>query len=681
MCGIAGILAFATDARPIRPSELVRLGDRMPWRGPDDEGYLIEDRAGNRHLFGGSATAPETFDSGLHYAPSRAVPRDDFEGRVGFAFRRLSILDLSPAGHQPMCDPAGRFWIIFNGEIYNYVELRAELEQRGHAFRTRSDTEVLLAAFATWGDAMLPHLNGMWGLAIWDARERRLFCARDRFGVKPVHYRMADGRFTFASELKPIVLDGPRVPRAEAIHALVARDWVDHTPETFFEGVYQLPAGHSLSIAQGESGPQVRRWWDLEPATGRALDVRGATEEFRALFTDAVRIRLRSDVPVGTCLSGGLDSSAIVVTAAAVLPHPMRTFSVAYDEGSAYDERRWIAETVRHAAAEPRVVVPDGRDLWETLDDIVWHQEEPAAGPGLYSQWHVMKLAGRGAGAGMKVLLDGQGGDELLAGYHRYYFLALRDLLARGEIAAFTRAFWGVAAGQRLGVAQTAAKVAGPLLPAPLFDWGRRTFGQGKDRVLGEALRPFQAAEPRPPRRFASRLSDQLAWDMTARFLPSLLRYEDRNSMAFSIETRLPFLDYRLAAFVFSLAAEMRIRGTTTKALLRDAMADRLPPVVLARRDKKGYETPTDIWIRTREAARVRDLLLAPDARTRAYLDPAAVARGLDDYLSGRRDIGLQVWRWIHLELWLRAFVDGQGRAAREAAASRQAVGSPGAAA
>ncbi|MGH7726740.1 MAG: asparagine synthase (glutamine-hydrolyzing), partial [Candidatus Eiseniibacteriota bacterium] len=679
MCGIAGILRIDPATPPVRASELVRLGDRMPWRGPDDEGFLIEDRSGARRLFGGSITAPETFDSGLLYAPSRTVPDDGFEGDVGLTFRRLAILDLSAAGHQPMCDPTGRFWILFNGEVYNFIELRQELEGHGHVFRTRSDTEVVLAAFATWGEDMLPHLNGMWGMAIWDARERRLFIARDRFGVKPVHYRVAGGRFTFASELKPIVLDGPRVPRAEAIHALVARDWVDHTPETFFEGVYQLPAGHCLSIAPGDSGPRVRRWWNLEPGAPRVLDARAAAEEFRALFTDAVRIRLRSDVPVGTCLSGGLDSSAIVVTAASLLPHPMRTFSVAYDEGSAYDERRWIEETVRASGADPRVVVPDGRDLWETLDEIVWHQEEPAAGPGLYSQWHVMKLAGRGTGAGMKVLLDGQGGDELLAGYHRYYFLALRDLLAKGELASFARAFWGVAAGQGLGVAQTAAKVALPLLPAPFFDWGRRTFGQGKDRVLGEALRPFQAAEPRPPRRYGSQLSDQLAWDMTARFLPSLLRYEDRNSMAFSIETRLPFLDYRLALFAFSLAGEMRIRGTTTKALLRDAMADRVPPAVVARRDKKGYETPTDVWIRTREAARVRDLLLGPDARSEAYLDRRSVARELDEYLAGRRDIGLQVWRWIHLELWLRTFVDGQGRAAREASGARRTVGVPGA--
>jgi asparagine synthase (glutamine-hydrolysing) len=668
MCGIAGLLRLDASAAPVRPDELRAMGDRMPWRGPDDEGFLHHGLGGALRLFGGAATTADTFDAGLPYSPSRDVPAGDLAGGFGFAFRRLAILDLSPAGHQPMCDPSGRFWIVFNGEIYNYLELRAELAALGATFRTGSDTEVLLAAWAAWGEAMLPKLNGMWGFAIWDAKERTLFAARDRFGVKPFHYRVAAGRLAFASELKPIVLDGARVPRAQAIYDLLALDWVDHTPETFFEGVFQLPAGHCLTAREGAPGAPgtvtTRRWWNLDPARRERLSSTEAIERFRALFDDAVRLRLRADVPVGTCLSGGLDSTSIVIAAGAMLPHAMRTFSVSYDEGQAFDERPFIDVAARAAGATQDVVVPDGTDFWSVLDELVWHQEEPTAGPGLYSQWHVMKRAGRGGGAGMKVLLDGQGGDELLAGYHRYYFPYLRDLLARGETAAFGRTFWGVAAGQGLGFAQTLAKVARPALPPGLFESARRTFGQGKDRVLGEALAPFRADEPRPPGRFRSALSDQLAWDMTVRFLPSLLRYEDRNSMAFSIETRLPFLDYRLAEFVFALEREERIEGVTTKAILRRAMAGRVPPAVLARRDKKGYETPTDLWLRGREAGRLRDLLLAPDAASRPYLDRAALARELEDYLAGRRAIGLQVWRWIHLELWLRQFVSANGRAA-----------------
>jgi asparagine synthase (glutamine-hydrolysing) len=668
MCGIGGAILLQSDARPVTPDELLALGARMPWRGPDDEGYLLAERGGGLHLFGGPVTSAETSAAGLAYSPAPGAPDPAWRGDFGFAFRRLAILDLSPAGHQPMCDPSGRYWIVFNGEIYNYVELRAQLSPLGHRFATGCDTEVLLAAWTEWGEAMLERLNGMWGLAIWDAKERVLFAARDRFGVKPFYYRVAEGRMTFASELKPLVLGTARAPSLPAIHALLARDWVDHRPETFFEGVLQLPAGHCLRVAAapvgGNSAPVVRRWWDFDPTRRLVLPPGEAVEQFRALFDDAVKIRLRADVPVGTCLSGGLDSTSIAVTAAGFLPHALRTFSVSYDEGPAFDERAHVKTAALAAHADAMTIVPDGSDLWDALEDIVWHQEEPAAGPGLYSQWHVMKLAGRG-GAGMKVLLDGQGGDELLAGYHRYYFLYLRDLLARGQVGAFLRDFWGVAVGQRLGLAQSAAMVARPFVPRGAFDWARRTFGQGKDRVLGSALAPFDEPEPMPPRRFARSLSDQLAWDMTARFLPSLLRYEDRNAMAFSIETRLPFLDYRLAEFVFALADERRIEGVTTKAILREALATRVPPSILARRDKMGYETPTDVWLRGREKERLRATLLDRDARSAPYLDRAELAHALDDYLAGRRAIGLQVWRWLHLELWLRQFFDVDGRAAR----------------
>src|SRR5687767_7974750 len=252
MCGIAGALALTPDAPPVTAVELRLMAQRLRWRGLDDEGFLLEELGGHRWLGGGPDTVGETYGSGLSYAPSPGDPPAGLRARVGFAFRRLSILDLSPAGHQPMCDPTGRYWIVFNGEIYNYLELREELRSRGHAFRSTGDTEVLLAAFAEWGEDMLPHLNGMWGFALWDTHAKRLFCARDRFGVKPLYYRVAGGRFAFASELKPIVLAGERRPRLEAIHTLVARDWVDHTPETFFEGVFQLPAGHCLTVALEE---------------------------------------------------------------------------------------------------------------------------------------------------------------------------------------------------------------------------------------------------------------------------------------------------------------------------------------------------------------------------------------------------------------------------------------------
>ncbi len=655
MCGIAGV--FSPQGLPVTSDELRALGGRIPWRGPDDEGYLLETQDGHRHLFAGPDTPPETYEGGLPYTPNRCPPPAGASGRIGFAFRRLSIHDLSPAGHQPMCDPSGRYWLIFNGEVYNFLELRRELEGRGHRFLSSGDAAVLLASYAEWGEDCLTRWNGMWGCALWDSGERRLLLARDRFGVKPLYYQWEAGRLRFASELKPLVLDRPIRVDERSVYDLVARDWVDYRDETFFAGVLRIPPAHVL-IAD-EAGVRLRRYWDLaEGAARRASEVPSAPAEivsaFRERFQDAVRLRLRSDVPVGSCLSGGLDSSAIVTEAARQLDHPISVFTVGYAEPG-FDERPHARAVARAVGADYHEVEPSGDDLFETFERIVWHQEEPAAGPGLYSQWHVMRLA---HARGMKVLLDGQGGDELLAGYHRYAVPYLQDLVARRRLREFARDIWRV--GRRQGHAETWAKVflaAGPARPA--FEWGRRAFGQGKDRVVHPELAGRGGApELRPPRRYGSALSNTLGWEITRRFLPSLLRYEDRNSMAHSIETRLPFLDFRLVEFVFALPEGYRLRGTTTKWILRQALGATLPAGVAARRDKMGYETPTDRWFRGRYRSRVEDLLLGPDARCRAYLWQPALRRELAAYFAGRRAIGLQVWRWLHLELWLRAFVE-----------------------
>jgi len=299
------------------------------------------------------------------------------------------------------------------------------------------------------------------------------------------------------------------------------------------------------------------------------------------------------------------------------------------------------------------------------FDRITEAQDEPTAGPGLYSQWKVMELAHH---AGLKVLLDGQGGDETLAGYARYLPARLRDLIGAGRLVAAAR-LWGPVSA-RLGGATTAALTFEPWLPAGLVAPLRRRFGQGKDRVLGPALRALaraSAGPPRPPRAFRTELSRALAFDTLARLLPSLLRYEDRNSMAFSIETRLPFLDWRLVSFVFSLPDEERLDGTTTKAILRRALADRIPAEVLARRDKMGFETPADVWLRRRHAAEVRARLLAPGP-LHDWVDPTRIAVEMDAFLAGRRSIGLQVWRWLSLAGWAEAYVTRDPRVSVTAA-------------
>jgi asparagine synthase (glutamine-hydrolysing) len=650
MCGIAGVMSREGRADLGRLHQMSRL---LRHRGPDGEGIVLIDPAGAAHALGGPDTPRAVYESSLPYAPGRARSNDSSAHyRVGLMHRRLAIVDLSPAGHQPLCDPSGRFWITYNGEVYNYIELRRELEARGEKFQSATDIEVVLAAYRTWGEASLDRLNGMFAFAIWDAERKLLFCARDRFGVKPFYYEFDGEHFAFASEPKALVLTQARRigARAAAVRDLLALDWVDHETSTFFNGISQLPPGHFLTMS--ERGLAVRRWWALDPERRASGTPSEWTARFAELFTDAVQLRLRADVPVGSCLSGGLDSTAVVTTAAKLSDAPLHAFSCAYDEGPAWDERPHMRAAIEASGATAHLVVPDGADFWAVFDRLTAQQDEPTAGPGLFSQWKVMELA---HGAGLKVLLDGQGGDETLAGYWRYLPMRLRDHLAAGDFGAFARDFGGVS--ERLGAAHTLALTLEPWLPGALLAPLRRRFGAGKDRVLSEALRTLDApAPPAPPSEFPTALLRQQVFDLTRRLLPSLLRYEDRNSMAFSIETRLPFLDYRLVEFALSLPDEQRLEGTTSKAILRRALADRLPAGVLARRDKMGFETPTDLWLRGRFAAETRRRLLS-DGPLHSWVRPDVMRDELEAYLGGQRDIGLQVWRWLSLESWSRQYL------------------------
>jgi len=661
MCGIAGL--YRTGER-IDLGRLHAMGRLLAHRGPHDEGLvLVDSRAGQFMTLGGPDTPPDAFTSPHRYAPGRQegdTKHADF--RVGLAHRRLSIVDLTASGHQPMCGPDAKEWITYNGEIYNYLELRTELQSLGETFTSTSDTEVILAAYRHWGVDCLSRFNGMFAFALWDARERRLFCARDRFGVKPFYYQWDGHGFAFASEPKALVLTQRLriAPSLAAIRDLVALDWVDHDAQTFFAGLWQLPAGHRLIVS--ERGLAIERWWHLEPgrrANGGPADW---TREFESLFTDSVRLRLRADVEVGSCLSGGLDSSAVVTTAAKQLEQPMHAFTCAYDEGPAYDERPYVRAVVEASGAAPHLVVPDGRDFWNTFDRIAFEQDEPTAGPGLYSQWHVMRLAHQ---AGMRVLLDGQGGDETLAGYFRYLPIRLRDRLTNGDLFGFLGGFSPVAT--RLGAMTTLALVIEPWLPPALVAPLRRLFGQGKDRVLAPKLRALDPRPlPRPPGGWDSALAAQLAFDTTQRLLPSLLRYEDRNSMAFAIETRLPFLDYRLVEFAFSLPDDQRLDGIVTKAILRKSLADRIPKPVLERRDKMGFETPADVWLRGRFANEVRRRLTKPGP-LHEWVEPNVLAAEFDDYVAGKRPIGLQVWRWLSLDAWGECYLAGDPRVTERA--------------
>jgi len=672
MCGIVGI--YHLDGQVVSKAVLQRATEVVAHRGPDDEGYVfVNTRDGIFGTAGGRDTPDAVRASKYLYSPGAEI--DSFDTRAGgfnlaFGHRRLSIVDLSPAGHQPMCNADGTIWIVYNGEIYNYIELREELKALGHRFATRTDTEVIIAAYEEWGYDCLRRFNGMWAFAIWDVRKRGLFCSRDRFGVKPFYYYWDGASFAFASEIKSL-LQLPFVytsPNDTAIYQYLALARSEGKAETFFWNVMQLEPGHYVTA--NERGLQVQRYYSLDYTTelgrfdGKAL--RRYSDAFMELLRDAVRIRLRSDMPVGSCLSGGIDSSIIVCTineflknegyGREVIGERQKTFSACY-ELSAYDERKFIQEVVRATDVDAQFVFPSGERLWEEIDELIWHQEEPFGSTSIYAQWNVMRLAREN---GVPVLLDGQGADEMLAGYHTYFNAYLAHLLYAGQLTRFIREFGSLRKITKNPVYSSFAFLLpfyNSLLP------GMRVLL--RDKVVKERMLKTQptslvnvAFEMKQVEEGQARAETNLQtalWKSETEYgLRELLRYEDKNSMAFSVETRTPFVDYRLVEFVFALPACYKIHDGWTKYLLRIGTEGLLPEKVRWRKDKMGFPTPELIWMKE-NGNKVKDIFVDQRFRASDYLDRRKILRYMDKLLSAKSADGWSpLWKPLNLELWLR---------------------------
>jgi len=651
MCGIFGIVRFG--GRPVDLAALAGAVRTLRPRGPDDEGYLLADmRAGRTLACGGADTA-----AALRLPPLGSAADGAFDAALGF--RRLSILDLSPAGHQPMSTPDGRYHIVFNGEIYNYVELREELEALGHRFRSRSDTEVLLAACTRWGTAVLGRLVGMFAFAVLDVARRMLLLARDPFGIKPLYYATRPDGFAFASEIKAL-LELPGIKRRvnpQRLYDYLRFGVTGHGADTLLAGVRRLPAAHwlRLDLDRPYEAVPVRYW---APRLDRRTDLsfEGAAERFRDLLMENLRLHLRSDVPVGVALSGGIDSSAIV-TAMRRLQGPaldIHTFSYIADD-PALTEEPWVDVVAAAAGARAHKVHPDPQSLVDDLDHLIHVQDEPFGSTSIYAQHRVFRLAHE---AGIKVVLDGQGADELLGGYRFYLGARLASLLRRGcvgeaaRLLNYARRLPGASA---LGTFfYTLVFLAPPSLRVPLM----RLAGEDPvPRWLNAPWFAVRGVQSRAPLPYADarNLHEQLAWSLVEVGLPELLRYEDRNSMAFSIESRVPYLTPALADFVFSLPEDYLI-GTdgTTKAVFRRAMRGLVPDVVLDRRDKIGFATTEHRWL-----ADLRgwvDETLRTGAAEIPVLDARAAAEEWDALLQRRIRFDFRVWRWINLIRWARRF-------------------------
>jgi asparagine synthase (glutamine-hydrolysing) len=620
MCGIAGIVSF--HGRPILEDELGDMCAAILHRGPDEGGCYLTQRA-------------------------------------GLAMRRLSIIDLA-SGHQPVSNEDGSVWVVLNGEIYNFQELRAELEGRGHIFSTRSDTEAIVHAYEEYGTRCVEHLRGMFGFALWDERRQQLLLARDRLGIKPVYYAEAGGRLLFASELKSI-LQLPEMKRELNPSAVAHLFSFLTTPrdEAIVAGVHKLEPGHLL-IASGGRAPRIERYWDLnfEPDYGKTEDY--FVESARGLIEEAVRLHMVSDVPLGAFLSGGIDSSVTVALASRFSTESLKTFSIGFNE-SEYNELEY-ARMVAEQYDTDHHELTLRPDAMASLEDLAWYLDEPFGDSSAIPTYMVSKLAA----SKVKVVLSGDGGDELFGGYDRY--LTEQQERTRWMPAGVRRLSGAISRRLPDGMRGKNYLRHAALSGAERYVDSTTLFRQEE---LGKLFRPSFAealADSAPAstrlagmdrmknRHYLSALQDS---DIR-HYLPlDILTKVDRMSMAASIESRVPLLDHKVVEFAATIPPEMQMRGGVTKNILKRAMRDILPAQVIDR-PKRGFAVPLNYWFRGALRNEVRDLLLGERTQRRGIYDRHHLESLVKRHEAGR-NLDLELWTLLSFELWMRVFVDGGG--------------------
>jgi asparagine synthase (glutamine-hydrolysing) len=623
MCGIAGRFAIQ---RPSDTTQMRRALSRIVHRGPDGEG--IEEIS---------------------------TPM----GSLTLGHRRLSIIDLSEAGLQPMSSVQGRFTITFNGEIYNYVELREELRGFGHVFTTGTDTEVLLTAWAEWGEACLPKLDGMYAFAIYDRANGTLTCVRDPFGIKPFYYSKehCDG-FAFASEVQPLLELLTSTPRLNRNRAYLYLRWteLDDADDSFYEGVSQLRPGHLLRLKlNGVEQVTIHKWWWPTIKEDTSITFEDAAEKLRHLFLQSVRRQLRSDVDWGAALSGGVDSSAIVCAIRHIEPDlPIKTFSYVA-RGAKVNEESWCKIVEDQADVLAHYTDYPASEMCSDLDEIVAAQGEPMAGTSFAAQYRVFKLAKE---AGVTVTLDGQGADELLAGYFGYPTSAFQSYVDRRDFVGLYKMMRQWQAWPSRSWKQAILHLGDATVPVPLRAFALRMIGL--DPSPGWLRRDVLAAAGVDTRSFTQlpedrdghgrRLSERLRNALTISRLPTLLRHGDRNSMHWSIESRVPFLSPGIAEFALSMPERFHLsEGGETKHLFRRAMRGIMPDSILDRRDKIGFETPErDILLQERH--KIDGWLQI--AHQIDFLDADLVRKEVNDIIDGNIRYSFRAWRMIALCRW-----------------------------
>jgi len=606
MCGITGIINF--NEKTVDENQIRLMMNKIKHRGPDDEGLLIKENFGLGHV-------------------------------------RLSIQDLTMAGHQPMFSNDNRFCIIFNGEIYNFIELRKELESM-YTFKTKTDTEVILAAYLQWGEKCLDRFNGDWAFVIYDQVKQEFFGARDRYGIKPFYYYLDDNRLIFASEIKAIIpLLNERKPNNKLIYEYLVYNRTDQSHETFFENVFKLKHGHYFKIENNQF--HIKQWYNL---TDKIQNINLSFEEYREEIRSSINLRLRSDVPVGVSLSGGIDSSTIT----SLVYHDLglksiKTFSAVYGKEQWADESDFIDEYEKELE-NMFFTTPSAESFYNDFRSFIYAQGEPLASIGPYAQYKVMELAK----GNVVVTLDGQGADEMLAGYHYFFSGYFKELITKlkfgtlsKELYYYLRKHQSFYAMKYLGFYFLPQSLKGSI-GSKIYGNINADFAKEWNSIstIGSDLYNPETLNKSLLQHFEFKLEHLLKWD-------------DLNAMNFSIESRVPFLDHNLVEKTLSLPPEMKINNAETKYILRESVKDILPPKIYNRRDKKGFSTPSDQWFRSSQFKEfIIDMLNSSTFQNRSYFNIIQCKTKYEQHLKGNIDITKDIWKWINLEVWFREFID-----------------------
>ena len=646
MCGSTG---YVNLKKKIDNSLFAKMNNIIKHRGPDDEGYVLinENKTTN-------ASGYDTVD--ILKEKYKNINEMTNGYNIILGHRRLSILDLSEKGHQPMQDESGNIQIVFNGEIYNYIEIRDELKEKGYIFNTNCDTEVIVNAYKEWGTNCVNRFNGMWAFALYDKKQSKIFCSRDRFGIKPFYYYLDEEKIIFASEIKQIIEDKTikRIANDKVIFNYLFYGKDDYNAETFFKSIYSLLPSHNLEIKldfnNNSFETKIYRYYDLEKKkiqNSEQINIKELNDELER----SIRYRLRSDIPVGSCLSGGLDSSSIVTKACKELEKKQKnkifeTFTSCYDENPEIDERFYSQKVVQRAGCKENLVFPNKENLKEDIEKVIWHQDTPFPTLSIYAQWCVMREANK---KGIKVLLDGQGGDETLLGYERYVVFLLKDNLKKLKLKCFYKNYKLYKSSYHL----TFSRMMQYLLYFSnnhFLQYLTRYIKSKKMNCLNKEF--FKTHKKNKDylknMNFKNWFELQETEICHSNLIP-LLRYEDRNSMAFSIETRVPFLDYQLIEKEMQIPLEHKIKNGYTKNILREIMKDEMDEEVVFRKNKLGFAAPQKNWINELDESYIYEFI--NNMKTKKYFNEKTIKEIFEKKINDEMR-----WKFLSLEIWIKVY-------------------------